>query len=392
MEKPIGLFVVTFLSFLLNQSMAIVGRYNVLELGAKADGNTDSTESLLSAWAAACGSSKPSTILVPKGRFLVKRVQFSGPCKNKVINFRIRGTLVAPSDHEVLGNAGYWLHFQNVDGVTIHGGILDARGAGLWACKAAGNGCSSGGATTLGFTNSNNIAITRLTSLNSQMYHLVFIGCNQVKLQKIKVLAAGNSPNTDGIHVQFSSGVAILSSRISTGDDCVSIGPGTTNLWIENVFCGPGHGISIGSLAKDFEEEGVQNVTVKRVKFRNTQNGARIKSWGRPSKGFVKDVLFQHVTMINVQNPIVIDQNYCPSHINCPGQVSGVKINDVTYRDIHGTSATEVAVKFDCSNKYPCSAIRLEDVKLTYKNQKAKSSCANAAGTALGLLEPASCF
>ena len=84
---------------------------------------------------------------------------------------------------------------------------------------------------------------------------------------------------------------------------------------------------SIGSLAKDFEEEGVQNVAVKRVKFRNTQNGARIKSWGRPSKGFVKDVLFQHFTMINVQNPIVIDQNYCPSHINCPGQVKSYQFN-----------------------------------------------------------------
>jgi hypothetical protein len=24
--------------------------------------------------------------------------------------------------------------------------------------------------------------------------------------------------------------------------------------------------------------------------------------------------------MTNVQNPIVIDQNYCPDNINCPGQ------------------------------------------------------------------------
>ena len=72
----------------------------------------------------------------------------------------------------------------------------------------------------------------------------------------------------------------------------------------------------------DFEEEGVQNVTVKTVTFRNTHNGARIKSWGRPSKGLVKDVLFQQATMINVQNPILIDQNYCPDNINCPGQVN----------------------------------------------------------------------
>lgn len=78
---------------------------------------------------------------------------------------------------------------------------------------------------------------------------------------------------------------------------------------------------SIGSLGKDFDEKGVENVTVKSVTFTNTQNGVRIKAWGRPSKGFAKNVLFQHAIMSNVQNPILIDQNYCPSNKNCPGQV-----------------------------------------------------------------------
>ncbi|XP_027166532.1 polygalacturonase-like [Coffea eugenioides] len=363
--------------------------YNVQSYGAKSHGRSDSTNSFLSAWAAACASVAPATIYVPPGRFLVGGASFWGQnCKNNAITIRIDGTLVAPSDYNVLGHSGNWLKFETVNGLSIYGGTLDGQGTGLWACKNSGKHCPQG-ATTLGFTNSNNIAIAGLTSLNSQLFHLVFNGCNTVKLQGVKVSAAGNSPNTDGIHVQYSSGVTILNSKISTGDDCVSIGPGTTSLWIENVLCGPGHGISIGSLGKDFEEEGVQNVTVKNVTFKNTQNGVRIKSWGRPSKGFVKDVLFQHATMINVQNPIIIDQNYCPDNINCPGQVSGIKINDVTYQDIHGTSATEIAVKFDCSKKNPCSGIRLEDVKLTYKNQPAKSSCANAAGTTLGLLGPA---
>ena len=81
------------------------------------------------------------------------------------------------------------------------------------------------------------------------------------------------------------------------------------------------HWCSIGSLAKDLEEEGVQNVTVKTVTFIGTQNGVRIKSWARPSNGFVKNVVFQHISMVNVQNPIAIDQNYCPRNENCPGQV-----------------------------------------------------------------------
>ena len=96
---------------------------------------------------------------------------------------------------------------------------------------------------TLEFSNSNNIAVHALTSLNSQMFHIVINACHNVKMQGVRVTAAGNSPNTDGIHVQLSSSVTILNSKIGTGDDCISIGPGTTNLWIENVACGPGHGI-----------------------------------------------------------------------------------------------------------------------------------------------------
>ncbi|KAF5951059.1 hypothetical protein HYC85_013052 [Camellia sinensis] len=230
--------------------------YNVVSLGARGDGKTDSSKAFLSAWDGACGSAYPATIYGPLGR---------------------------------------------------------------------------------------------LTSLNSQMFHIVINSCNNVKLQGVKVSAARNNPNTDGIHVAGSSGVTILSSKIATGDDCISVGPGTTNLWIESIACGPGHSISIGSLGKDSQESGMQNVLVKTVTFTGTQNGLRIKTWAKPSSGFVRGVLFQHGTMVIVQNPVIIDQNYCPGNTNCPNQVSGVKISDVTYQDIHGTSATEVAVNFACS-------------------------------------------
>ncbi|KAJ9173937.1 hypothetical protein P3X46_017020 [Hevea brasiliensis] len=356
--------------------LATAARYNVLNYGAKPDGRTDSTQAFLAAWTQACESIMAATVHVPPGRFFLQNVAFQGPCKNNAILFRVHGTLVAPSDYTVIGNTENWIFFQYVNGVTVSGGVLDGQGPGLSACKASGMNCPSG-ATSLGFCNSNNIVISGLTSLNSQLYHIVINGCQNVKVHSVTVSASGHSPNTDGIHVQLSSGVTILKSRIRTGDDCVSIGAGTTNLWTENVACGSGHGISIGSLGKDLQEPGVQNVTVKSVTFTGTQNGLRIRSWGRPSSGF---------------NSIVIDQNYCPDNQNCPGQESGVKISDVTYQDIRGTSATEVAIKFDCSKKNPCSGIKLKDVKLNYKNQPADASCDNADGTAFGFIQPSSCL
>lgn len=78
---------------------------------------------------------------------------------------------------------------------------------------------------------------------------------------------------------------------------------------------------SIGSLGKSYDEDGVQNVTVSNTEFTGTENGLRIKSWGRASNGFVRGVTFEHALMRDVENPIIINQNYCPHEHDCPGQV-----------------------------------------------------------------------
>lgn len=96
---------------------------------------------------------------------------------------------------------------------------------------------------SLTFNAASNVLINGLTLKNSQLYHLVIDGCDNVNVQGVKIIAPGNSPNTDGIHIQQSTGVTVMTTGIKTGDDCISIGPGTANLWIENVACGPGHGI-----------------------------------------------------------------------------------------------------------------------------------------------------
>ncbi|KAK9087870.1 hypothetical protein Syun_030264 [Stephania yunnanensis] len=359
--------------------------YNVVDLGAKADGKTDSRAAFLSAWSSACASNAAATVLVPSGSYLLTRVVFSGQCKNSV-TFQIDGTLVAPTDY----GTENWITFDGVSGVTILGGTLDGQGAALWACKNAGKTCPIG-ATSLEFTNSREVLISGLTSLNSQMFHIDIHDCKNVNIQRVHVTASGDSPNTDGIHVAGSAGVNITRAIIKTGDDCISIGPGATNLWIENIGCGPGHGISIGSLGKDPNEQGVQNVTVKTVVFSGTQNGVRIKTWAKPNQGFVRGVLFEDVIINNAQNPVIIDQEYCPDN-NCSTQPSGVKISNVTYRNITGSSATAKAVNFDCSHTNPCTGIVLDIVDLTYGSKPATASCTSAAGSATGVVLPPSCL
>ncbi|KAJ6958911.1 polygalacturonase-like [Populus alba x Populus x berolinensis] len=325
MAKFVVSYVVLSLFCIFQQSNAASASYNVIKFGAKPDGKTDSTQPFLKAWSAACSSASPSTISVPKGRYLLKATVFRGPCKNK-ITVQIDGTLVAPADYRALGNSGYWILFIKVNRVSVFGGTLDAKGAGFWACRKSGQNCPVG-ARSITFNWANDILISGLTSINSQSMHLVINSCNNVLVRNVRVIAPDQSPNTDGIHVQTSTGVTITGSTLQTGDDCISIGPSTRNMLMSSIKCGPGHGISIGSLGKEFNEGGVENITLTNSIFSGSDNGVRIKSWARPSNGFVRNVVFQNLIMKNVKNPVIIDQNYCPNNQGCPGQVINYSIS-----------------------------------------------------------------
>ncbi|KAL1561424.1 endo-polygalacturonase [Salvia divinorum] len=391
-SRMFQILIVTFLHYFSASVQAANPTYNVLSYGAKADGKSDCAKAFESAWAAACATSSPATIYVPRGTYILGNMFFDGSdCKNDAITMQIDGTLSAPFDYNVIGNSNHWLVFERATGVSILGGTLDGLGANLWACKDSGKDCPEG-ATSLAFLKSNKISINGLTSKNSQKFHIIIDGCHDAKLQNIKISAPEESPNTDGIHIARSSGVSVTNSRVATGDDCVSMSPGTSNVLVQNVACGPGHGISIGSLGWVLDEAGVENVTVKSCAFSGTQNGVRIKTWARPSNGFVNNVRYEDLTMVNVKNPIIIDQNYCPNDGNCPNQSSGVKISGVTYKNIHGTSATEVGVDLECSKTEPCTGITLEGVVLKHENEEANAVCENAVQNVDGVVKPLTCL
>lgn len=90
---------------------------------------------------------------------------------------------------------------------------------------------------------SKNIKIVGLNSIHSKFFHLFIYRSQKVEVLGGTLIAPSLSPNTDGIHVQHSMDVKIIGTNIRSGDDCVSIGPGTRKVLIHGVFCGPGHGI-----------------------------------------------------------------------------------------------------------------------------------------------------
>jgi len=108
-----------------------------------------------------------------------------------------------------------------------------------------------------------NAQIRGITLANSKFFHLNIFASKNVLIDKVTVKAPGNSPNTDGIHIGDSSNVTISGTTIGVGDDCISIGPGSKIIRIEGVKCGPGHGISVGSLGRYKDEKDVEDLKVK---------------------------------------------------------------------------------------------------------------------------------
>ncbi|KAJ8532019.1 hypothetical protein K7X08_011942 [Anisodus acutangulus] len=201
------------------------------------------------------------------------------------------------------------------------------------------------------------------------------------------------SINTDGIHVARSSNVNITDCVIGTGDDCISIGDELEQLHITRVTCGPGHGISVGSLGKTPGEKPVVGVYVKNCTFINTDNGVRVKTWPASHQGVVTDLHYEDIIVQNVTNPIVIDQVYCPYNQCNKDLPSQVKISKVSIKNVRGTSRTQDAVLLLCSKGVPCEGVEIGDIDIAYNGKEgpAKSRCENVKPTFVGKQNPPVC-
>lgn len=70
---------------------------------------------------------------------------------------------------------------------------------------------------------------------------------------------------------------------------------------------------SVGSLGKSSGEMDVVGIHVSNCTINGTQNGVRIKTWQGAPPSQASNLVFEDISMINVSNPIIIDQQYCPS-------------------------------------------------------------------------------
>ncbi|CAD5188765.1 unnamed protein product [Musa acuminata subsp. malaccensis] len=365
--------------------------FDVTRFGA-VRGSQDNSQAFLAAWSAACRFKGKATFVVPKGTFKLSPVQFKGPCYDGASpSVKIRGVLQAlPGSSD----DNYWIKFSDLNRLSVGGGgEIDGQGADSWSGNKCNKECKLS-STTLKFDRVRDSRVARLSLLNSKAFHIKFHRCDNIDVYGLKISAPWNSRNTDGIHIAVTNGITIRSSIIGTGDDCISVGQGSRNVTISNIICGPGHGISVGSLGRYENEMDVVGLVVKNCTIMHTANGLRIKTWPGSSKSRASGLLFEDINMIDVSNPIFIDQKYCPGN-DCSSEPSKVQINDVKFRRIKGTSLTKLAVNLLCSSDAPCSNVELDDIRLECSaggECRTTSSCTNVKANFSGVQIPSPCL
>ncbi|KAM7463108.1 hypothetical protein LguiA_031229 [Lonicera macranthoides] len=361
--------------------------FDVTKYGAIADGKTDSSFAFLAAWEEACGYEGKSILVVPGGTFFVRQVKFRGPCcNNRSPVIAIKGTLKAPSSSDTFSSYT-WITFQRLNALHLigHSGTssFDARGE-SWSKNKHNNY-----PTSLKFEEVSKGEIRNFSIFNDKGFHINFSGSRDINVSGLIITSPPNGPNTDGIHIGNSANINITSSIIAVGDDCISVGPNNTNIYVHNVTCGPGHGISIGSLGKYPNEGNVDGVTVRNCTIHGTNNGLRIKTWPTSYNSTASNMMFEDIVMINVSNPIIVDQQYCPHHACLNPQPSLVKLRNVHFKNITGTCKSKCSITLNCSSGVPCENVDLFNVNLNYKTSNGIQLPAklNVNGSVIGLEE-----
>ncbi|PIN09440.1 Polygalacturonase [Handroanthus impetiginosus] len=367
-----------------------VTTFNVLSFGAKPGKQEESTEAFIKAWRAACDFNGNARVLIPPGVYKLSETIFQGPCKSKTpITVLLQGTLQAVSDISAYPGKG-WISLDEVDGLILTGGgTIDGQGQAVWPyndCKT--NPDCAHLPASLYFTKVKNAKIKSIHLMNSMGFHMHVTWSYLIRLHSLKITSP-DGPNTDGLHISKSNTVKVSRSVIQTGDDCVSVGQGSTNITINQITCGPGHGISVGSLGKLPNEQDVQGLIVKNCTLLGTTNGIRIKTYPASGPSRASGILFKDIIMYNVKNPIVIDQNYGSDS----SKPSLVRISDVVYQNIKGTTISPVAISLLCSSQVPCNNVHFHNInlQLTSNIQKLSSTCSNVKVQYTGLQNPPPC-
>jgi len=156
--------------------------------------------------------------------------------------------------------------------------------------------------------------------------------------------------------------------------DCISVKGNSKNIHVKNATCYESGAMVIGSMGNPTNvPETVDNVLFEDITAIHSSNAAWIKTY--PGQGHVKNVTFRNIKFQDVNQPIYVSPCIY-SYQNCDS--SRLKISDITWENITGTSRYNVAAGIYCSRGAPCTGLKFKNIDIRPKNGgTAKILCSN---------------
>jgi len=228
---------------------------------------------------------------------------------------------------------------KNLQDVALTGpGTIDGNGSLWWPwSERSARAAAVPGRIVYGrpnlvvITGCERLRVADLTLVNSPMFHLRTGNITDLTIERVKVRAPFNAPNTDAIDPGPGTNFLIRDCDIDTGDDDICIKSGGTNILIERCAIRHGHGISIGSETI----AGVDRMLVRQCTFEGGDNGIRIKSM-RGAGGLVQHVRYTGLRMKNVGDAIILQLDYVdnnrPDFKGDPAKVPAIR--DILIDDV----------------------------------------------------------
>ncbi len=355
--------------------------FDLADFGAVGDGHTLNTEAFHKA-IAAVERAGGGELIVPAGRY--RTLPFT-LCSSLNLHLDAGAVILAPDSFAAYGLPDpATLHSQAevrekvrtpaplISGRDLHDvaltgpGTIDGEGAMWWAWSERAarrhpgqvvyrrpflvviNGCQR-------------LLVSDLTLTNSPMFHLVPRDVTDLTIERVKVRAPFNAPNTDAIDPGPGRNFLIRNCDIDTGDDDIVIKSGGSNILIEDCTIKHGHGISIGSGTV----VGVHDMLVRNCTMDGADNGIRIKSM-IGAGGPVRDICYTNIRMHDVANPIILDLNYTdsnrPNFRGDPAKIPSIK--NILIDHVTATASTN-ALKIVGLPGSRISGVSLQDVEIT---------------------------
>lgn len=265
------------------------------------------------------------------------------------------------------------------------GGYFNGNGQ-AWYTENQNRANQPGRPIAITIHQSKNLTFDGLSFIQPQFWATFVSNSEDVTLNNIIISAHSDDNNgcvnTDGGNTWNSRRVTFENWNVRNGDDCIAVKGNSTDIYIRNVTCSDGNGMTIGSVGEypNFPDY-VENVIFEDVKIRNTMQAAYIKTWqGLPSKhsgngagggggsGYVRNVTFKNFDIENSALPIQISQCiYNERGTNCDS--SKMQLSDITWENFKGTSRYNIAASLHCAKGHPCPDIYFHNVDIKSINE-----------------------